>query len=231
MRPGSIAFDAVRNLARQPLRTLLTASASAVAIAVTVNVISLVYGLDEDLRRDTARMGRRTVDVARLPVLVPGRKRAALGEAQRETVDQLVRGLGCVVVPRRLVSGSAVGAGQVESLGVVAVSPDYPTTLDVPIAAGRFFADDDPDDGVCVLDESLAAGLFPGVPVADVPGRSVRLTLPGGTGERRVVGVLSDPLTHRALFEAFDEGRDARTLTSALLSFRNLYVPEGALTG
>jgi ABC-type antimicrobial peptide transport system permease subunit len=52
-------------------------------------------------------------------------------------------------------------------------------------------------------------------------------------GERRrvVVGVLEDPLTHRDLFEAFDEGRGSRTLTSALLSFRNVYVPEGAIRG
>jgi hypothetical protein len=44
-----------------------------------------------------------------------------------------------------------------------------------------------------------------------------------------VVGVLEDPMTYRALFEAFDEGRGARTLISALLSFRNVYVPEDAI--
>ncbi|MHC5010752.1 MAG: ABC transporter permease, partial [Planctomycetota bacterium] len=42
------------------------------------------------------------------------------------------------------------------------------------------------------------------------------------------LGVLRDPLTHRAVFESFDEGRGARTLTSALLSFRNVYVPAAA---
>jgi hypothetical protein len=43
------------------------------------------------------------------------------------------------------------------------------------------------------------------------------------------VGVLSDPLRYRALFETFDAVRGARPLASSLLSFRNLYLPEGAL--
>lgn len=46
-----------------------------------------------------------------------------------------------------------------------------------------------------------------------------------------IVGILEDPLTYRALFETFDEGRGSRTLTSSLLSFRNIYVRETTLEG
>src|SRR4029450_13800910 len=48
-------------------------------------------------------------------------------------------------------------------------------------------------------------------------------------GNPEVVGVLADPMTYRALFDAFDENRKSRTLSGALLAFRNVYVPEDAL--
>ena len=64
--------EGFRHVAAHPLRSALTALTSAVAIAVTVNVISLNYGLDEDVRRDVARFGRLTIDVGRFPVLGAG---------------------------------------------------------------------------------------------------------------------------------------------------------------
>jgi ABC-type antimicrobial peptide transport system permease subunit len=57
----------------------------------------------------------------------------------------------------------------------------------------------------------------------------VTVELPDGDRVLRVVGVMEDPLTYRVLFETFDEGRGARTLTSSLLSFRNVYVRETLL--
>ncbi len=57
--------EGIRYVVRRPFHSVLTALSSAVAIAVTVNVISLNYGLDEDIRRDIARFGRRTIDVGR----------------------------------------------------------------------------------------------------------------------------------------------------------------------
>ena len=49
--------EGVRHLRRHPLRAALAALTCAVAIAVTVNVVSLSYGMDEDIRRDLARFG------------------------------------------------------------------------------------------------------------------------------------------------------------------------------
>jgi len=222
------AVEGVRHLARHPLRSALAALTCAVAIAVTVNVVSLSYGMDADLRRDIARFGRLTVDVGRTPVVRPGAPRASFGEAELATVRATVAGLDAIVVPLRSERVTVTGAVEVRQMVLAAVGVGFPRTLAIGLKAGRFLREDDRGLAACVLDESSAKSLFPGVAPADVVGRTVRLST-AGTPSVAVVGVLEDPMTYRALFEAFDEGRGARTLISALLSFRNVYVPEDGI--
>lgn len=230
-RAAAILAEGIRGTLKHPLRSLLTAATSAVAIAVTVNVISLVYGLRDDVQRDTRRFGRRTVDVVRFPVLQAGMAWEPLGEAQREAVERAVEGLDALVVPRRAVVGRAQTGEESLRVGVVAAPPTYLASIDVPLAAGRWLRDGDAPFEVCVLDGSVASLLFPDLAPEGVVGLEVGLDAAGRSRTCRVVGVLEDPLTHRALFESFDEGRGARALTSSLLSFRNVYLPEGGLAG
>jgi putative ABC transport system permease protein len=230
-RSVEILVEGFRHVRRHPLRSLLTASTSAVAIAVTVNVISLVYGLDADVRRDVERFGRLTIDVGRFPVIGAGARQEPLGPAERRQVEEALSDLSPVVVPRRQVAGQAQGDREVERIPVVAVGPAYLETLEVPLLAGRFFEGDEDPGAVAVLDRSASVLLFPDVLPGDVVGRVIEVETPLGRSSRRVLGVLADPLTYRAVFESFDEGRGARTLTSGLLSFRNIYVPASALGG
>lgn len=220
--------EGVRHLRRHPLRAALAALTCAVAIAVTVNVVSLSYGMDEDIRRDIARFGRLTIDVGRAPVVRPGAPRASFGEAELATVRATVAGLDATVVPLRSERVTATGDAEVRQMVLAAVGVGFPRTLAISLRAGRFLRPDDRGLSACVLDESSAKSLFPGVAPAAVVGRTVRLARPAPV-DVPVVGVLEDPMTYRALFEAFDEGRGARTLISALLSFRNVYVPEDAI--
>lgn len=220
--------EGVRHLRRHPLRAALAALTCAVAIAVTVNVVSLSYGMDEDIRRDIARFGRLTIDVGRAPVVRPGAPRASFGEAELATVRATVAGLDATVVPLRSERVTATGDAEVRQMVLAAVGVGFPRTLAISLRAGRFLRPDDRGLSACVLDESSAKSLFPGVAPAAVVGRTVRLARPAPV-DVPVVGVLEDPKTYRALFEAFDEGRGARTLISALLSFRNVYVPEDAI--
>ncbi len=224
-----VAAEGRRQIFRHPLRSVLTAATSAVAIAVTVNVISLVYGLDQDLRQDVARFGRRTVDVGRLPVIAPGLERMPLGPDQVKEVEDALGGLDVTIATRRLVRGRARGDAEEDHLSFAAVPPAYLRTFDVSLAAGRFLEDADDPASVAVLDASVARALFPGVPLDRVIGRSIETTTTAGAGTRRVVGVLEDPIRYRGMFESFDEARGARTLTSGLLSFRNVYLPRHAL--
>jgi putative ABC transport system permease protein len=225
----ALVREGVRQAVRHPLRGALTAATSAVAIAVTVNVISLVHGMDEDLRRDVSRFGRTTVDVGRFPVLFAGRERAPLGPEQGARIERLLADLRPVLVPRRQTVGKATGTATVAAVSVIAAPEAYLRTLDVPLLAGRWMTEPDGPAATCALDRSAAAALFPGKEPADVVGETVLLERAGSSARRRVVGVLEDPLTYRALFEEFDEGSGARTLTNALLSFRNVYVPLEAL--
>ncbi|MFO0933310.1 MAG: ABC transporter permease [Planctomycetota bacterium] len=220
--------EGVRHLGRHPLRAALAALTCAVAIAVTVNVVSLSYGMDEDIRRDIARFGRLTLDVGRAPVVRPGAPRASFGEAELATVRATVAGLDATVVPLRSERVTATGDVEVRQMVLAAVGVGFPRTLSIALRAGRFLRPDDHGLSACVLDESSAKSLFPGLAPAAVLGRTVRLARPTPV-DVPVVGVLEDPMTYRALFEAFDEGRGARTLISALLSFRNVYVPEDAV--
>jgi hypothetical protein len=216
---------------RHPLRSGLSAVTCAVAIAVTVNVISLLYGLEADLSRDVQRFGRLTVDVVRLPVVLPGMKRETLGPAEAERAREALGSLPHRMAPTRIALGSARGDAEVPRIPLLSVAPGYPETLAIDRVAGEWFLPEDDPGAVCALDESAAALLFPGRSPGEVEGRSVVVEGPGGRSERRVVGILEDPLTYRALFEAFDEGARSRALTSGMLSFRNLYLPEGQLPG
>jgi len=230
-----LLHEAFRHLLRRPLRSALTAFTSAVAIAVTVNVISLSYGLDEDVRRDVGLFGALVVDVGRVPIVAPGQGRAALGPAELERVRTTLQGLGATVVARRQVSGAIRPSGEGAPSGtpyrvqVLSASTEYLRTLSLEPVAGRWFVEQDRGLPRCVLDLALARRLFPDAAPAAVVGRQVELGLPAGTSSFEVLGVLADPLTHRELFDAFDEGKGARTLTSSLLSFRNVYLPDGAL--
>jgi putative ABC transport system permease protein len=235
---SSLLFDLVReglaHLRKSPLRFVLGALTSAVAIGVTVNVISLTQGLDEDLRADALRFGPRTVDVLRLPVLSPGMRTGRLVEADVERVEGLVEGLPVAAVVARRHTAARSLPEDVPTQ-VVAAGEGYLETLDVGIATGRWLRRDDPDGregpGVCVLDAQAVAELLPGVRAEEAPGRRLRLLVEGGERAYEVVGVLSDPLSQRGLFETFDSVRGVRTMTSALLSFRNVYVPATALGG
>jgi putative ABC transport system permease protein len=226
-----LALEGLAHVSRRPLRSLLTALTSAVAIAVTVNVISLSYGLDEDIRRDVRRFGARVVDVGRLPLVIPGVKRATLGPAELEQVRALVEPLGATVVARRQVAGTVRAVESVdapERVQVIATPPTYLETLDIAPVAGRWFDERDRGRDVAVLDQALARRVLVGAPGSAV-GRRLALDVGGAARTVEVIGVLADPLTYRALFDAFDEGQGARTLTSSLLSFRNVYLPDGAL--
>jgi hypothetical protein len=122
-----------------------------------------------------------------------------------------------------------------ERVAVVAAPPAYLATLSIPVLAGRWLGPGDAGTpggaSVCTLDAAAARRLFDVDEPASAVGRRLTLDLEDGPRILEVVGVLADPLRYRELFETFDAGQGARTLTSALLSFRNVYVPEGALPG
>lgn len=240
-RLSDIVREGALHVVRRPMRSLLSALTSAIAIAVTVNVISLSFGLEEDIRGDVLLFGERTVDVGRLPVLVPGLKRPPLGVTEAQRIREALAGLDALIVPRRQAAGTATvrdplqGEPATVRMQVVAAPPGYLKTLAVPLAHGRWLRDEDPGgtdgEGVCALDRAAARKLFPGLEPEATLGQVVPMELFGNTRSLRVVGVLSDPLRYREIFESFDEGKGARTLTSALLSFRNVYVPAATLAG
>ncbi len=238
----STLLEGILYALRRPLRSAITAITVAVAIAVTVNVISLNYGLDEDIRADVTRFGRTTIDVGRSPLIRPGAPRPAFGEAELARIREAVAGLDAAVVPLRQEMASVTGAVTIPRLPLVAVTPDYAATLRVRLLAGRWLTVADHGFDACVLDQSAAASLFPesvrpaaagsfgasSLDATAVLGRTLALA---GRADRTttVVGVLEDPMTYRRLFESFDEGRSSRTLVGALLSFRNVYVPADAM--
>jgi hypothetical protein len=228
-------LEGVRHVVRRPLRSILTAVTSAVAIAVTVNVISLSYGLEEDINRDVQSFGLLTVDVGRIPLVAPGTPRAVLGPAELDWVAQAVADLAPTVIPRRHVAATVapVVAGrparQAERVQALSAPATYLETLAVKVAAGRWLADSDRGQRRCVLDAALARRFFAGAEFGAVVGSELDVGLPDGQARWTVVGVLDDPLTWREFFDTLDEGKNARTLTSSLLSFRNLYLPDGAL--
>ena len=232
-RVSDLVREGFLHVVRHPVRSLLTALTSAIAIAVTVNVISLSFGFEEDIRGTVNLFGRRTVDVTRLPVLIPGAERPRLGPPEAARVTEMMAGLGAFVVPRRQVAASvrATDGGPAEprTLQVLAAGPHYLRTLSIQVEVGRWLKEN--ETGACALDHAAAGSLFPGVTPRDLLGRTVRAELAGRPRTLEIVGILADPVLLRDLFDAFDGGAGARTLTSSLLSFRNVYVSESVVPG
>ena len=242
-RASDLVREGFLHVVRHPVRSLLTALTSAIAIAVTVNVISLSFGFEQDIMASVSRFGSRTVDVSRLPVLMPGAVRPRLGPAEARRITQLLVGLDAIVVTRRQAiasirvrapadEGSApdtASSRTPQTMNVVAAGPGYLATASVEIEAGRWLRPR--EENACVLDRAAASRLFPGSSPQQLLGQEVHATLEGGEQTLRIVGVLEDPVALRSLFDTFDEGAGARTLTSALLSFRNVYVESEALPG
>jgi ABC-type antimicrobial peptide transport system permease subunit len=224
-RVARIAFEGLRHAVAHPVRTALTALTCAVAIAVTVNVISLNYGLDEDIRHDIHRFGRLTIDVGRSPILFPGQRRADFGDADVERIRAALAGLDATIAPTRQRPAGVRGDVAVDRLSIVGTVPAYLRTVDVPLVAGRWF-DASETRGAAVLDRHAAKTLFPSRAPADVVGRTIAVE---GLGDLRVVGVLEDPMTYRELFAKFDENRRNRTMTGSLLMFQNVYVGADAI--
>lgn len=213
--------EGARSVLRHPLRSALTAITSAVAIAVTVNVISLSYGMEEDIRRGVLRFGRRTIDVARMPFLGFDQKRPSFGDAQVAQTRALLKDFKPLIVPRRLAAAQMRGAVSDPHVPLVCVGAGYPRTLDVGMRSGRWWRPDEAD--VAVLDAALEKKLFPDGTSAT--GQSLEVRVQGRTITARIVGVLDDPLPYRELFETFDASQSVRTLSASLLSFRNAYMP------
>lgn len=245
-RLSDLVREGFLHVVRHPVRSLLTALTSAIAIAVTVNVISLSLGFEQDIKATVNQFGRRTVDVSRVPVLIPGAPRPRLGPAELRRVTEMLAGLDAIIVTRKQVAArirvDAAPAGPglpaqagppgtvpPQTMQVLAAGPGYLATASVEIEAGRWVQSGELD--ACVLDGAAASRLFPDRSPEQVLGRELRADLAGEERRLRVVGVLEDPLALRSLFDAFDEGAGARTLTSSLLSFRNVYVAEEALPG
>ncbi len=236
--------EALRAIARHPLRSLLAALTCSAAVAVVGNVISLAHGFDRDVRADVARFGARTIDVERVQVigLFGGRERfdAAIVGAVRSATAGLVE----AIVPRvhRVADLHRDDAERPAVEGVLAVGAPaaIAATLDVPLLEGRWWNDAEASaaeeaggDVPVVLDEAIARdALRDGLEgAAAEPGRLVgaRFVARRGT-ERRgffVVGVLVDPMSHRAVFEEFDAGRNTRLIGAGMLAFRNVYAPLG----
>ncbi len=220
--------EGVMHVLRRPVQSGLNALTCAVAIAVTVNVISLNYGMDADIRGDLLRFGRRTVDVGRTPHVTPGTAMPSFGDAEVAKIRGAVAGLGATVVPVRQRQATVSGEAVQRRVALAAAPADYPKTMNIPVIAGRWLDAGDAGAASCVLDESVARRLFPGREPKDIVGRSVKVGIEGEPVSK-VVGILEDPMTYRGLFDAFDENRSSRTISTILLSFRNVYLPPGAI--
>lgn len=230
-RTSDLVREGYLHVVRHPVRSLLTALTSAIAIAVTVNVISLSFGFEQDIKATVNRFGRRTVDVSRVPVLIPGAVRPRLGPAELRRITEVLAGLDAIIVSRRQVSAAVRTEehSKPRTMQVLAAGPGYLATASVEVEAGRWVRPQERD--ACVLDRAAAARLFPDLSSQAVLGRQLRAELAGAEHVLEIVGVLEDPVALRSLFDAFDEGAGARTLTSSLLSFRNVYVAEGVVPG
>jgi putative ABC transport system permease protein len=88
------------------------------------------------------------------------------------------------------IDGRAVDPALRTSAAFFAISPDYFTTMGIPIVRGRGFTerDDEEAPGVLVLSESMAAKFFPG---EDPIGKRITISY-NKTGPREVVGIAGD---------------------------------------
>jgi hypothetical protein len=184
---GSLVFQALRRLARRPVRSFLLLQGTIWGVAVAVFPSAVILGTREAARREATVIGADRISLAADPTSA---EKVELEQADVLTARRAVEAAGVPVldavglrVVREWEAAGDRARGARAWPALVAGPPEGPRARGHALAAGRWLSAEDPGEA-CVVEAGVAAWLGRGTLA---PGD--RLTLPGQSESLRVVGV------------------------------------------
>jgi putative ABC transport system permease protein len=200
------------------LRSFLTALGVVFGVASVVAMLAIGEGASHEAQEQIRKLGSQNII---LQSLKPSAGSAATNETRSlileygittkdiQQIKQTVPGIQ-IVVPSRFVSELAWAADRKEESQIVGALPIYPEMRNRELLQGRFFTDVELEDRrpVCVLNQSLAAKLFP---LNTPTGKAVRV----GRNYYQIIGVIEDEGSINADGNSGGSGNSAASNSSA----------------
>ncbi|HEY7064074.1 MAG TPA: ABC transporter permease [Chloroflexota bacterium] len=185
---------AVRALAANKLRALLTMLGIIIGVAAVISLMAVGRGAQAAITQQIQSLGTNLLFV-RPGASTQSGVRQSQGSMQSLTLADaaaLAQQVPAIAAVAPEVNGSVqlVANGQNWSTRVIGTSASYPDVRNFHAARGQFFTREQEDDraSVIVLGNTVATNLFPGL---DPVGQAVRVNLSGRPGVMfRVVGVM-----------------------------------------
>jgi putative ABC transport system permease protein len=182
-----IAFNAIR---ANKMRSILTALGIIIGIVSVTLMGTAIEGLNRAFNKSIASIGADVLYVQKWPWggneewwRIRNRRDIRMQQAKAlQKQAELARAVSPAAGTRRQ---AKYGKTVLENVVIVGTNDEFPTTMGVNLAFGRFFTASESDGGrpVAVIGSEVAANLFPNEnPIA----KTVKL----GNGNYRVVGVL-----------------------------------------
>jgi putative ABC transport system permease protein len=181
---------ALRTLARNKMRSILTMLGIVIGVGAVIAMVSVGQGAAQQTQEQIQSFGTNTVFVASGSVNRGGMR---LGAAQTKTLT--IEDLQAILRQIPLIRSGAPGVGASAQVvygnlnwatRILGTTPEYFEIRNWPVQAGTLFSDEDVDTAqdVCVLGQTVAANLFE----AENPvGKTIRI----GNLPFHVLGVMS----------------------------------------
>jgi len=182
-----IAFNAIR---ANKMRSVLTALGIIIGIVSVTLMGTAIEGLNRAFNKSIAAIGADVLYVQKWPWggneewwKIRNRRDIRMQQAKvLQKQAELARAVSPAAGTRRQ---AKYGRTVLENVVIVGTNDEFPTTMGVNLAFGRFFTESESDGGrpVCTIGSEVAANLFPN----ESPlGKTIKL----GNGNYRIVGVL-----------------------------------------
>ena len=178
---------AVRQICRNPMRSLLTVLGVVIGVAAVITMVTLGNGATNAIRSEIESFGMNQIMLRPGMRLGPGQKVGApdFKVEDGEAIRTQIAGVDAVA-PQTSKSLTIVANGRNWQTSVIGSSNDYFTIDNRELADGRFFEDSEERSGaaVCVIGSTIANELFG--TTKDVVGQQIRT----GGFSCRVIGLL-----------------------------------------
>jgi putative ABC transport system permease protein len=166
MNPREIIRVALRALARNKLRTILTMLGIIIGVGAVICTVAIGQGASEQVRQQIQSLGTNVIMVFAGSVNTGGVRMGngatkTLTNDDAQAVLQHVQGV-TAVSPMLFSSVQAVNGNQNWSTRVQGSSQDFPQIRNWPVVSGSFFSQRDVDmaTDVCVIGRTVATQLF-----------------------------------------------------------------------
>jgi putative ABC transport system permease protein len=167
MNIGELVLIALKSLASNKLRSILTMLGVIIGVAAVIMMIAISAGTEATIAERINGLGSNLLFINQAftrggPNQGPQNQKGGLVYSDVAAIREQVKGVAGVSVEQQASVTLKSGDTTLESITVVGTTPDYTTVRNVEIGSGRFITDQDNErvEKVVVLGSDIATELF-----------------------------------------------------------------------